>query len=232
MSRYVIQPDSDATRTPKRVALIRRDVPSRLLEDRGEVVPAAPHLLLREIILFQVCVIVLAVFALAFDAPLEGIADPQHTPNPAKAAWYFLGLQELLHYFPPVVAGVLVPSLAVLALVVIPYVRVNWETEGFYDQTWKSRLLGITVAVAIASVVLAVFHAWPVLIPMLAVYVLFVLPALPFVPERLRQKLGSVPLADWIMTWFVTETVTLTLIGILFRGPGWIWILPWRDGIF
>ncbi len=232
MSRYVIQQDSDATRTPKRIALIRRDVPSRLLEDRGEVVPTAPHLLLREIILFQVCVIVLAVLALVFDAPLEGIADPHHTPNPAKAAWYFLGLQELLHYFPPIVAGVLVPALAVLALVVIPYVRVNWETQGFYDQAWKSRLLGISLAVAMISVLLAAFQAWPVLIPTLVLYALFVLPALPFVSDGLRRKLGGIPLADWIMTWFVTEAVTLTLIGILFRGPGWGWTLPWRDGIF
>ncbi len=232
MSRYVVEPDSDATRTPKRVALIRRETPARLLADRSEVVATAPHLLLREVILFQLCVILLAVLALAFDAPLEGIADPRHTPNPAKAAWYFLGLQELLHYFPPVVAGVLIPVLVVLALVVIPYVRVNWETVGLYDQPWKSRLVGITVVVAVGSLVLAWFHAWPVVIPTLAVYALLLLPALPFFPDSFRGRIGSVPLSDWIMTWFITETVVLTVIGLLFRGPGWGWVLPWRDGLF
>ena len=50
--------------------------------------------------------IALVWIALIFNAPLEGLADPSHTPNPAKAPWYFLGLQEMLHYFPPVVAGV------------------------------------------------------------------------------------------------------------------------------
>jgi menaquinol-cytochrome c reductase cytochrome b/c subunit len=50
------------------------------------------------------------VISLIWDAPLEQLADPMHTPNPAKAPWYFLGLQELLHYFPPVVAGVLIPT--------------------------------------------------------------------------------------------------------------------------
>ena len=52
-----------------------------------------------------------------WDAPLEELANPLQTPNPAKAPWYFLGLQELLHYFPPVVAGVLIPALVVLALI-------------------------------------------------------------------------------------------------------------------
>ena len=79
-----------------------------------------PHLILREAILFQIVVIGLALAAIFFDAPLQGIANPLETPNPAKAPWYFLGLQELLHYFPPVVAGVLMPGLVVVALVVIP----------------------------------------------------------------------------------------------------------------
>ncbi len=232
MSRYVVEPDSDATRTPKRVALIRSETPARLLADRGEVVGTAPHLLLREVILFQLCVIVVAVLALAFDAPLEGIADPRHTPNPAKAAWYFLGLQELLHYFPPVVAGVLIPVLVILALIVIPYIRVNWETVGFYDQPWRSRLFGITVVVVVGSAMLGLFHAWPVVIPTLAVYALLLLPALGIFPADLRRRIGSVPLSDWIMTWFLAEVVVLTVIGTLFRGPGWGWVLPWRDGLF
>lgn len=232
MSRYVAEPDSDATRTPKRIALIRSDTPARLLADRSESVATAPHLLLREVILFQLSVIVLAVLALVFDAPLEGIADPQHTPNPAKAAWYFLGLQELLHYFPPVVAGVLVPALVILALIVIPYVRVNWETVGFYEQPWRSRLLAIGVVVVLGSLVLAWFHAWPVVVPTLVVYVLLLLPAMPFLPDDWRRRVGRVPLSDWIMTWFLAEAIVLTVIGILFRGPGWGWVLPWRDGLF
>ncbi len=232
MRREKLVKDSDARRTPRRVALIRRDTPARVLETRGELVMTGPHLLLREIILVQVCVITLAVLALLVDAPLEGIADPRHTPNPAKAAWYFLGLQELLHYFPPVVAGVLIPALAVLGLVVIPYVRVNWETVGFYEQPWRGRLAAITAVVAVACVVLGLFHAWPVVIPLVAVYSLLALPALPFGTNSFLGRLRRVPLADWIMTWFVSETVVLTVIGILFRGPGWGWTLPWRDGIF
>jgi hypothetical protein len=78
----------------------------------------------------------LVVIALIWNAPLESLADPTHTPNPAKAPWYFLGLQELLHYFPPVVPGVLIPGLVMMALIVIPYfncsrpsplARMDWE---------------------------------------------------------------------------------------------------------
>ncbi len=82
---------------------------------------AYPHLLLREAIAFQVLTIVLVVIGLFWDAPLEQLANPLVTPNPAKAPWYFLGLQELLHYFPPLVAGILIPTLVVVALIVIPY---------------------------------------------------------------------------------------------------------------
>ena len=90
---------------------------------------AYPHLLLREAIAFQVLVIVLVVVALFWDAPLEQLANPLLTPNPAKAPWYFLGLQELLHYFPPLVAGIVIPTLVVVALVVIPYFNVNVQGE-------------------------------------------------------------------------------------------------------
>ena len=86
----------------------------------------------------EVLVIVLVLISLFWNAPLEGLADPMRTPNPAKAPWYFLGLQELLHYFPPVVAGVLIPTLVVLALIVIPYFNVNVEAEGVWTRTGAS----------------------------------------------------------------------------------------------
>ncbi len=232
MSRYVLESNSDAREVPKRVALIRREEPARLLEDRQELVTTAPHLLLREVILIELVVIVLALVSLRFDAPLEGIADSFHTPNPAKAPWYFVGLQELLHYFPPIVAGVLLPALVVVAMVVIPYFRTNVDLVGLYERPWKRLLAALTVATAAVSALLVAYRVWPVLVPTLAVYLLLLLPALPFVPRRVRRRLGRVPLADWIMVWFVAVAVVLTLIGILFRGPGWSWSWPWREGVY
>jgi quinol-cytochrome oxidoreductase complex cytochrome b subunit len=122
VSEFRLEKNSDAKAVPKRIALIRRETPARLLEDREESLMTAPHLLIRELILLQVCLILLTVAALLFNAPLEGIADPSTTPNPAKAPWYFLGLQELLAYFHPTVAGALVPLFVLVGAALIPFV--------------------------------------------------------------------------------------------------------------
>jgi quinol-cytochrome oxidoreductase complex cytochrome b subunit len=231
MSGFQVTPDSDARRTPRRVALIRRETPARVLADPEELVMTAPHLLLREVVLFQVCVLVLSILSLFFDAPLEGIADPSNTPNPAKAPWYFLGLQELLHYFPPVVAGVLIPGLVVVAMVAIPYARVNLRNEGFLETSRGRKLAGVTVVTLALSALLVVFRVWPVLFPTLILFAAMVLPSLAFCPRSLGRRLIRIPLSNWIMTWFVSVTVVLTLIGILFRGPGWKWVWPWNSGV-
>ena len=126
----------------------------------------------------------------------------------------------------------LLPGLVVVALAVIPYFRVNVELVGFYERPWKRRLTVLSIVVVAISGLLAMFHVWPVLVPTVALYLLLVVPALPFVPPRWRRRLSRVPLADWIMTWFVAVAVVLTLIGVLFRGPGWSWSWPWVQGIY
>jgi len=230
MTEHELQRSSNATKVPKRIALIRRETPAKLLEDRQETVTTAPHLLLREVILVEVVILILAVTSLLFNAPLEGIADPYHTPNPAKAPWYFLGLQELLHYFPPIVAGILLPTFVVLALVVIPFFRVNVDVVGLYERPWKKTVAIITILTAALVALLAMEGVWAVVVPTAVIWLLLALPAASFTPARLRTRLGRVPLADWIMTWFVTVAVVLTLIGVLFRGPGWSWVPPWHGG--
>ncbi|HEX7519250.1 MAG TPA: hypothetical protein VF325_03125, partial [Candidatus Deferrimicrobium sp.] len=87
---------NDPVGTPRRIALVRPDTRPSVRRTEERYVMTFPHLILREVILFQVVVILLALAALAFNAPLEEMANPVETPNPAKAPWYFLGLQELL----------------------------------------------------------------------------------------------------------------------------------------
>ncbi len=231
MTEYRLEPSSDATATPKRLAILRPETAARVLVDREETVMTAPHLLLREVIMVQVSVIAMALLSLFFDSPLEGIADPTNTPNPAKAPWYFLGLQELLHYFPPVVAGVLIPGLVVVAMVVIPYFRTNLEDQGFLEPISRRRLSWLTTAAAALVAFLAAWRVWAVLVPTILLYGSMVLPSLPFCPPSWRRRLARVTLSNWIMTWFVAVAVILTLIGTFFRGPGWKWIWPWQGGV-
>ena len=187
-----------------------------------------PHLVVRELIAFEVMVIVLALLALLFNAPLEWIANPDHTPNPAKAPWYFLGLQELLHYFPPIVGGVILPALAVIALIVIPYFRVNWKRDGMWTDHAKTTLAAVAVVVGAFSLFLLYFSVYAMLIPTLAITGVMLVPYFSKGKGRVIAFLASRPLSWWIMTWFVCIVTVLTVIGTLFRGPGWSWTWPWQ----
>ena len=188
-----------------------------------------PHLVVREVIAFMLMVIVLALLSLFFNAPLEWIANPEHTPNPAKAPWYFLGLQELLHYFPPIVAGVVLPSLAVVALIVIPYFRVNVKRENLWDEDRRRKLILVLSVAGVLSIVLLVYNVYAMLIPTVIVAAVMVTPAFLRRSRGALGWLGSRPLSWWIMTWFVIMVIVLTAIGTLFRGPEWSWTWPWKE---
>ena len=220
---------SDPVGVPRRVALVRPDTRPSVRRTEERFVMTFPHLILREVILFQVVVIVLALAALAFNAPLEEMANPVETPNPAKAPWYFLGLQELLHYFPPIVAGVLLPALVVLALVVIPYARVNLTAGPFWEGTGRRTSLAVSVAAAVLLLFFGAFRCWAIAIPTLLVTAAL-LAARGGQGKRVRGALSRLSLPQWIMIWFVVVATVLTVIGTFFRGPGWSWVWPWLSG--
>ncbi|HJN77503.1 MAG TPA: cytochrome C [Myxococcota bacterium] len=91
-----------------------------------------PNLVRVELLVALVATIVLVVWSITIDAPLEGPADPNLTPDPSKAPWYFLGLQELLVYFDPWIAGVMLPGLIIVGLIAIPYLDDNPRGNGFF----------------------------------------------------------------------------------------------------
>ena len=97
--------------------------------DKKERVQVWPNLVLREIIAALIAVILLMGLSMLVDAPLEKIADPSFSMNPSKAPWYFLGLQELLVYFTPWIAGVAIPALVVMGLMAIPYIDVGRQEK-------------------------------------------------------------------------------------------------------
>ena len=99
-----------------------------------------PHLVRMEFLVALFVIIGLTIWSLTIDAPLEEPANPTKTPNPSKAPWYFLGLQEMLVYFDPWHAGVVLPTLIIVGLMVIPFIDTNPRGNGYYcykDRKWE-----------------------------------------------------------------------------------------------
>jgi hypothetical protein len=228
---FVAGMDSNAKRSPRRIVFITRRTSAQVKAETEDQIQTFPEVLFRAAVAIMTLAIGLVWIALIFNAPLEGLADPSHTPNPAKAPWYFLGLQEMLHYFPPVVAGVLVPGLVVMALIVIPYFRVNIEAGGLFVRD-RGKRLSIFYVVAIGlALFLAAFKVYAALVPTLIMAGVMLLAAQrsPQSPSALRRYLAARPLSYWVMTWFLFELIVLTAIGTFFRGPGWAWVWPWQS---
>jgi hypothetical protein len=102
-----------------------------------------PDLVYTELISLILCSVVLIVWSILLKAPLEQPANPANTPNPSKAPWYFLGLQEMLVYFDPWLAGVVLPGLIIVGLICIPYIDKNPKGNGYY--TFTERKAEITI---------------------------------------------------------------------------------------
>jgi quinol-cytochrome oxidoreductase complex cytochrome b subunit len=178
-----------------------------------------PDVIIRGLVVCEIMIIILVIASLIFDAPLEWIANPEHTPSPAKAPWYFLGLQELLHYFQPVFAVFVIPTSIIIVLIAFPYFRINIKQNSWISKR-RNVSITLTLIVALLSVALIYFQAYAILVPTLIIYVLSLIPSL------------KMPLAGWLMTWLVLITLVLTAIGVFFRGPEWEWIWPWIDGVY
>jgi quinol-cytochrome oxidoreductase complex cytochrome b subunit len=230
---FIAGVDSNAKKSPRRIVFITRRTSAQVKVETEDQMQTFPEVLFRAAVAIQLLAIVLVWIALLFNAPLEGLADPSHTPNPAKAPWYFLGLQEMLHYFPPVVAGVLVPGLVVMALIVIPYFRVNIEADGLFLRDRQKRLRIFYAVTVLLVIFLGLFHVLVALIPTLIMAGLMLLASQssPQSPSALRRYLAARPLSYWVMTWFLFELVVLTAVGTFFRGPGWSFIWPWQGAL-
>ena len=186
------------------------------------------ELLFREIVAIELLAAFLGVMALNWNAPLEQLADPLHTPNPAKAPWYFAGLQELLHYFPPLFAGIFFPALVVVALFIVPFLGLTSKEESLWTRDKGKRLLIAILIMAAIALLLGRARAWDAVFPLAVTGIFMTLAAgASEATDRFRRWLGSKPLSFWIMSWLLFEGVVLTLVGTFFRGPGWSWIWPW-----
>ncbi len=220
---------SDFSKDPVRIVFITKKTSAKVQGAVRTQVMSYPHVILREAIAFQLLTIVLVLIALFWDAPLEQLANPILTPNPAKAPWYFLGLQELLHYFPPVMAGVLIPALIVIALAVIPYFNINIHGEPFAERGSRRRLWGFLGIAAAVLIFFGIYEAWTLFVPTLLLAGL-VASSWIFPPGQggVAGFIHSRTLPWWLMTWFIITSIALTIVGTFFRGPGWSWVWPRR----
>ncbi len=220
-----------------------------LMVDKGPegTVFAFPIVALLELLLALGSTLFLVLFSLVKNAPLEELANPYVTTDPAKAPWYLMGLQEMLEHMHPTLAGILLPTLAVLFLMAIPYIDHSRERAGVWFTSKRGkRIVGRTTLytlIAMTGFVL-VDNAFPPrellrdmlpsiitqsIIPLSVMTFLVVLPVLVL----WRFKKGTTNAREVMLVLFTVlffTAVVLTLTGFLFRGPGfelfWPWAMP------
>src|SRR5919106_781332 len=122
-------PKPGAPEKHRLLALVPPEGVQRVEREQGDRINVFPHLMAEELLSLLIVTAFLIVFSTFVNAPLRALANPNLTPNPSKAPWYFLGLQELLRYFHPMVAGILIPGVAIAFLIVLPYVDRNPSTK-------------------------------------------------------------------------------------------------------
>jgi hypothetical protein len=127
-----------ATANDNRIAAGQPTFEATEVEDR---IFTWPDLVFAELICMVLLTVIMVVWSIALKAPLEEPANPALAPNPSKAPWYFLGLQEMLVYFDPWLAGVLLPGLIIVGLMAIPYIDANPKGNGYY--TFRERRVEI-----------------------------------------------------------------------------------------
>jgi quinol-cytochrome oxidoreductase complex cytochrome b subunit len=223
------------------VELVRGESPS---VDKGpdDTVFSFPIVLLWEILLFLGVTLLVFLFSLVKQAPLDSIANPQITIDPAKAPWYFVGLQELLEHMHPTLAGVIIPSALVLFLVSLPYLDQSRANVGVWFTNKRGRRIAAwsalyTFVVMTAYIVIDNAFSLRELLRgtapqwiaqgLLPALILGILVAIPVVFLRLRKASPR----EFIMALFtvmVASAIVMTVSGFLFRGPGFKLFWPWE----
>ena len=200
---------------------------------RGPMVDAMPHLIVREVTTVVVLLAVILLISIFFNAPLADQANPGLSPNPTKAPWYFMGLQELLMHFHPVFAVFVIPLLMVAGLLSIPYLNYQAETAGVWFCSYKGRKMAlIAVIISAAATVGAVLFDEFVTSASLAgppnminnglVPFTIILTACAgfYAVMKMAFKATSNEAIQALFTLLITAFVVLTVIGVWFRGPG------------
>jgi len=202
---------------------------------RTERVPVIPHLISREAATAFTLLAILFIFAALVDAPLNEPANPGESPNPAKAAWYFMGLQELLLHLQPSVAICIVPVLVLLCLLAVPFIREGTLPEGIWFGGERGAKLALWTYFAAVLLTITAVYIDDIMLRTQSLtngsHLLVSRGILPIFLVCLMQGglylglrgLGGYSRAEGIMAVAVTFFAVmsgLTIVGIWFRGPG------------
>jgi len=215
------------------MAVVRDRRPATNL-DPADTVPAWPYLLRIELLLLMGTVLVCLLLGMLADAPLAELANPAVPENPAKAPWYFLGLQELVSYS-ALVGGMIVPGVAVVGLSLIPYLDREKHEPGVYFSGAEGKRVALHALIfgAIAATITVAFPVtfgwlrnWFPSIPQLVIIVLNpgTLLTAAYVAWSLwvQKKTGSTRMAAIaLFTCFIVGFAILTYVGTVHRGPNW-----------
>ncbi len=201
-----------------------------------------PIVLLWEVVLTLGATLAIFLFSLVKTAPLEEIANPFITTDPAKAPWYFIGLQELLEHMHPLLAGVIIPGVLVLFLVILPYLDHSRAEVGVWFGSARGKRIVAATAVYTAIVMIAYIALdnsfslrellrdtapqW-VAQGVLPGGILALIVALPTLVLRLRKATTREVMLALFTVMFVSAIV-FTVSGFLFRGPGFKLYVPWQ----
>ena len=211
-------------------------------EEHPERVLALPNLLLREFTVALALVAFILVFSVAFNAPLDAEANPGMSPNPAKAPWYFMGIQELLLHFHPFFAVVLIPLLIAGVMLAIPYLRYDSDAFGVLLLSQKGRrmaALAALTAVVVTPLLIVLDEFWldvgAWLPGMPSVVSNGLLPTLVlaaaligfYVALKRRYAASNNEAIQASFVLLLTALAVLTVTGVWLRGPGMALVWPW-----
>ncbi len=214
--------------------------------DKGpdDTVFAFPVVAILELLLALGVGVGLTIFSVVKNAPLESLANPLITTDPAKAPWYFMGLQEMLEHMHPTLAGVILPTFAVLFLFAIPYLDNNRSGSGrWFTSPRGKRIVFYTTLYALVAIPAFVLMdtAFPprellraflpplltqAVIPGAIMGLLVIIPVL-FVWRFKRGNTNAREIMLILFTMLLISAIVLTVTGFLFRGPGFHLYFPW-----
>ncbi len=235
---------------PKKTYGLMAVVPTETrMADKGPegTVFSFPVLALLELLLGVGSILAVLLLSVARNAPLEELANPAVTTNPAKAPWYFLGLQEMLEHMHPTLAGVVIPTLLVAFLVALPYLDRDRNSAGIWFTSRRGRRLVAYSAIytAIALPALIILDTWfnvrealrgiaPDVVAqwLIPAGALALVVAAPVIVVQAAARRSAIPasrreLLLVLFTVMLVSAFVLTVSGFFFRGPGFRMYWPW-----